>query len=52
MQASAKIGQLLAERARSAGVPAVHWRRKYGQRYHGKVKEILESMAAAGLPLE
>ena len=51
VQASARIGELLAERAKQAGVPAVHWRRKHGQRYHGKIKELLQSMTAAGLPL-
>lgn len=51
VQASKKVGQLLAERARGAGVPAVHWARKHGQRYHGRIKELLQSMTQAGLPL-
>ena len=51
-QASARIGELLAERAKQAGVPAVHWQRKHGQRYHGKIRELLQSMNAAGLPLD
>lgn len=50
-QASARVGKLLAERAQQQGVPAVHWERKYGQKFHGKVKELLVSMQEAGLPL-
>ncbi|CAL8465042.1 g4577 [Coccomyxa elongata] len=49
--AAALVGKLLAERAQEAGVPAVHWERKHGQKYHGKVKELLTNMQEAGLPL-
>ncbi|KAK9909005.1 hypothetical protein WJX75_005974 [Coccomyxa subellipsoidea] len=49
--ASVLVGKLLAERAQQAGISAVHWDRKYGQKYHGKVKELLVSMQEAGLPL-
>jgi large subunit ribosomal protein L18 len=51
LQASVLVGKLLAERAQQAGISAVHWDRKYGQKYHGKVKELLVSMQEAGLPL-
>ena len=45
------MGELLAKRAKELAIPAVHWQRKRGQQYHGKVKAMLESMQKAGLPL-
>jgi len=45
------IGKLLAERALAKKVEAVHWERKQGQKYHGKIAAVIESMQAAGLPL-
>lgn len=50
-QASAKVGQLLADRAKEALIPSVHWDRKHGQKYHGKIKALLEAMKGQGLPL-
>jgi large subunit ribosomal protein L18 len=50
-EAAAKVGELIAERAASSNVTAVHWARKQGQRYHGKIASLLQSMQAAGLPL-
>ena len=51
-QASAAVGELLARRAEELQIPAVHWERKQGhQKYHGKVKALLEAMQKAGLPL-
>lgn len=49
--AAAKVGQVLAQRAASSAIPAVHWDRKAGQRYHGKAAALLQSMQQAGLPL-
>ena len=51
LQASAKVGELLAARAKEQRIPAVHWQRKHGQHFHGKVKSLLEAMQSAGLPL-
>lgn len=45
------MGELVAERAAGSKVDAVHWARKQGQRYHGKIAALLQSMQAAGLPL-
>jgi len=33
------------------GIPGVHWRRKRGQKYHGRVAAIIEGIRAKGLPL-
>jgi len=49
--AAAKVGELLAVRAAEKDVSEVHWIRKRGQRYHGKIASLIESMQAAGLPL-
>ncbi len=51
VQAAGVVGKLLAERALAQKVKAVHWERKQGQRYHGKIAAVIESMKAAGLPL-
>lgn len=51
--ASAEVGKLLAERARAAGgVESVHFERRRGQRYTGKLKALIESIRAAGLPVQ
>ena len=51
LQASKLVGRRLAERAKAAGIGAVHWDRKRGQKFHGKIKELLQTMQAEGLPL-
>jgi ribosomal protein L18 len=51
LQAAGRVGEVLAQRATSADIPAVHWVRRRGQRFHGKVKELITSMREAGLPL-
>ncbi|CAL5229338.1 g12644 [Coccomyxa viridis] len=50
-EASKVVGKRLAERAKAAGIDAVYWDRKHGQKYHGKIKELLQTMQAEGLPL-
>jgi ribosomal protein L18 len=46
-----RVGQLLAERAKQAGLEGVHWQRQHGERYHGKRRALIEAMKTAGLPL-
>jgi ribosomal protein L18 len=46
-----RVGELLAERAKQAGLDGVHWRRKHGEKFHGKRKALIEGMKEAGLPL-
>jgi len=49
--AASVVGELLARRAQQAAVDGVHWERKRGQRYHGKIAALLTAMKAGGLPL-
>jgi ribosomal protein L18 len=51
LQAAGVIGGILAKRALEKRVEAVHWERKHGQKYHGKIAAVIDSMKAAGLPL-
>ena len=45
------MGELLAQRAKAAQIEGVHWARKPGQKYHGRIASLLDSMNGAGLPL-
>ena len=46
------VGELLAERALANSVSAVHWDKKRGQKFHGKIAAIIDAMQEAGLPLK
>ena len=46
------MGAALAERARAKGITAVAWQRKHGQRFHGRIRALLEAMQSHGVPLE
>lgn len=46
--AAAKVGQLIAERAKAAGVTEVAFDRS-GFKYHGRVKALAEAAREAGL---
>lgn len=35
----------------AAGLDGVHWRRRHGEGYIGKRKELIEALRAAGMPL-
>lgn len=48
VDAAAKVGKLIAERAKSAGVTAVAFDRS-GYRYHGRVKALAEAAREGGL---
>ncbi|HEX5240301.1 MAG TPA: 50S ribosomal protein L18 [Candidatus Limnocylindrales bacterium] len=45
---AAKVGQLIAQRARAAGVERVVFDRA-GFRYHGRIKSLADAARAAGL---
>ncbi|MCD9559417.1 hypothetical protein HAX54_017347 [Datura stramonium] len=45
--AAAKIGKLLGERLQAKGIPAVSLFFKREQRYHGKVKAVIDSVREA-----
>ena len=46
-----RVGELLAERAAAAGIEGVSWKRKHGQRFHGRVATLINSMQESGLKL-
>jgi large subunit ribosomal protein L18 len=48
VEAAKKVGQLIAERAKKAGVEAVAFDRS-GFRYHGRVKALADAAREAGL---
>ncbi|KAK2458985.1 50S ribosomal protein L18 [Trifolium repens] len=49
--AAAKIGKLLAERLSLKDIPAVSVHLKREQRYHGKVKAVIDSLRENGVKL-
>ncbi|XP_020244138.1 uncharacterized protein LOC109822361 [Asparagus officinalis] len=49
--AAAKIGKILGERLLMAGIPAISVFLKREQKYHGKVKAIVDSVRDAGVKL-
>ncbi|CAI0442619.1 unnamed protein product [Linum tenue] len=49
--AAAKIGKLLGERLLQKGIPAVSVSLKREQKYHGKVKAVVDSVRGAGVKL-
>ena len=48
VEAATRVGQLIAERARSAGVSAVAFDRS-GYKYHGRIKALAEAAREGGL---
>ncbi|PUZ38544.1 hypothetical protein GQ55_9G205800 [Panicum hallii var. hallii] len=51
VSAAAKIGKLLGERLLLKGIPAVSIHMKREQKYHGKVKAVIDSVREAGVKL-
>ena len=49
--AATVVGELLAQRAQQATVDGVHWERKRGQRYHGKIAVLLTALKVGGVQL-
>ena len=49
--AAAKIGKILGERLLQKNIPAVSIFLKREQKYHGKIKAVIDSMRAAGVKL-
>lgn len=48
VEAAGKVGQLIAERAKAAGIESVAFDRS-GYKYHGRVKALADSAREAGL---
>ncbi|KAL6225585.1 hypothetical protein ACLB2K_004434 [Fragaria x ananassa] len=49
--AAAKIGKILGERLRLKNIPAVSVHLKREQKYHGKVKAVIDNVVEAGVKL-
>ena len=49
--AAAMIGKILAERLLLKNIPAVTVFLNRDQKYHGKVKAVIDSLTAAGIKL-
>lgn len=49
--AAAKIGRILGERLLAKNIPAVTYSLKGDQKYHGKVKAVIDSVREAGVKL-
>uniref|UniRef100_A0A2N9H0J6 Uncharacterized protein n=1 Tax=Fagus sylvatica TaxID=28930 RepID=A0A2N9H0J6_FAGSY len=49
--AAAKIGKILGERLLFKDIPAVSIHLKREQKYHGKVKAVIDSLREAGIKL-
>ncbi|KAL7138347.1 hypothetical protein ABFS83_10G156800 [Erythranthe nasuta] len=49
--AAAKIGKILGERLLHQNIPAVSVFLKKDQKYHGKVKAVIDSLSAVGVKL-
>ncbi len=48
MDAAAKVGRLIGERAKAAGIDAIAFDRS-GYRYHGRIKALADAAREAGL---
>ena len=49
--AASVIGRTIAARAMAADIPAVHFVKPKGKRFHGKLKVLIDTMREAGMPL-
>eukprot|EP00245_Coleochaete_scutata_P010558 TRINITY_DN3729_c0_g2_i1.p1 TRINITY_DN3729_c0_g2~~TRINITY_DN3729_c0_g2_i1.p1 ORF type:complete len:107 (+),score=31.14 TRINITY_DN3729_c0_g2_i1:142-462(+) len=50
-EAAAKVGQLVAERLKAKDLHAVSFTLKRGERYHGKLRSLLDGIVGAGVSL-
>eukprot|EP00271_Cylindrocystis_brebissonii_P000004 TRINITY_DN10000_c0_g1_i1.p1 TRINITY_DN10000_c0_g1~~TRINITY_DN10000_c0_g1_i1.p1 ORF type:complete len:109 (+),score=11.88 TRINITY_DN10000_c0_g1_i1:728-1054(+) len=48
-EAAAVVGRTLAERMKKEGIPAVAFTMENGQRYHGKLKALLDAVKTGGI---
>lgn len=51
-KAAADIGTILADRAKAASVQYVHWDRRRGEKYHGKLAALLGAVQEGGVQLK
>ena len=50
-KAAADVGAILASRAMAANVKQMHWDRRRGERYHGKLAALLDAVKQTGIQL-
>lgn len=50
-RAAADIGTILGSRIKAANLDAVHWDRRRGEKYHGKIAALLEAVKGEGVQL-
>ena len=50
-KAAADIGTILGSRIKAANLNAVHWERRRGEKYHGKIAALLEAVKGEGIQL-
>lgn len=51
-KAAADVGAILASRAIAANVKQMHWDRRQGERYHGKLAALLDAIKQTGIQLK
>ena len=51
-KAAADVGAILASRAIAANVNQMHWERRRGEKYHGKLAALLEAIKQRGIQLK
>lgn len=50
-KAAADVGAILASRAVAANINQVHWDRRRGEKYHGKIAALLDAVKETGVAL-
>lgn len=50
-KAAAEIGTILASRIKAANLQSVHWDRRRGEKYHGKIAALLDAVKGEGIQL-
>ena len=50
-KAAAEIGTILGSRIKAANLNTVHWERRRGEKYHGKIAALLEAVKGEGIQL-
>lgn len=50
-KAAADIGAILGTRAKAASLEHLHWDRRSGEKYHGKLAALLDAVKNAGVQL-
>ena len=51
-EAAAQIGLFLALRIKAANLQSVHWDRRRGEKYHGKIAALLDAVKGEGIQLK